>query len=364
MAQFPFTVCFAYVPDETNHMADILLPEATDLESTQLIRLGKTKFIEQYSLHQGFVLRQPAVEPRGDTRDFSWIATELARRSGLLAEYNAAINRGAAGVPLQTEARDYALDPSVTHSVDEIWNAVCKAASHDLSGGQEVRDLAWFKQHGLMARPFKQGAWYLAPTLARLNLRFELPYQERLLRVGRELANRMHETGIHWWDRQLREYQALPEWHDFPGLWEEDLVRRGHKPADFPFWLITTKSMQYHAGGNASIQLMDELARNMRGHGGVMINAGTAARLGIAAGERIEVSSVIGSTTGEAVPVQGIRPDTLVMVGQFDHWATPYAKDMHAPSLNTIATMSIELTDATGSGADLVRVAVRRVGAR
>jgi phenylacetyl-CoA:acceptor oxidoreductase len=51
----------------------------------------------------------------------------------------------------------------------------------------------------------------------------------------------------------------------------------------------------------------------------------------------------------------------MVIVGQFDHWATPYAKDMKAPSLNTIAPMSLELTDATGSGADVVRVAVRRL---
>jgi phenylacetyl-CoA:acceptor oxidoreductase len=34
---------------------------------------------------------------------------------------------------------------------------------------------------------------------------------------------------------------------------------------------------------------------------------------------------------------------------------------MKAPSLNTIAPMSLELTDATGSGADVVRVAVRRL---
>ena len=32
MSQFPFTVCFAYTRDETNHMADILLPDRTDLE--------------------------------------------------------------------------------------------------------------------------------------------------------------------------------------------------------------------------------------------------------------------------------------------------------------------------------------------
>lgn len=361
MAKFPFTVCFVHTPDETNHMADILLPEATDLEATQLIRLGRTKFVEQYWQHQGWVLRQPAVAPQGEARDFTWISTELARRCGLLQPYNASINRGACGVPLKTEQRDFSLDPAAPHTVDAIWDAVCRAASFDLSGGGEEHDLDWFKERGMMTRPFPQRAWYLYPTLERLSLRFELPYQERLLRVGRELANRMHETGIQWWDRQLREYQALPEWHDFPGMWEEDLRRRGHQPEEFPFWLITTKSMQYHAGGNASIQLMDEVAQNLRGHRGVMINAKTAAGLGIAEGDRVEVTSVIASTSGPAVLVQGMRPDTLVIIGQFDHWATPYAKDMNAPSLNTIAPMSLELTDATGSGADVVRVQLRRL---
>ena len=39
------------------------------------------------------------------------------------------------------------------------------------------------------------------------------------------------------------------------------------------------------------------------------------------------------------------------------------SKDMKAPSMNALVPMSIELTDATGSAADLVRVSVRRVAA-
>ncbi|MDH4259776.1 MAG: molybdopterin-dependent oxidoreductase [Gammaproteobacteria bacterium] len=360
---FPFTVCFAFTHDETNHMADILLPEATDLESTQLIRLGRTKFVEQFWLHEGFVLRQPAVAPRGDTRDFTWIATELARRTGLLEAYNAAINRGSCGVRLKGSLRDFSLDATRVNSVDEIWNAVCQAASCELTDGAEIRDLDWFREHGLLTRPCPQSCWYLYPTIKRLGLRFELPYQERLTRVGRELGARLHESGIRWWDRQLNEYGPLPQWHDFPAMWEEDLVRRGHRPEDYPFWLITTKSMQYNSGGNAMIQLMDEVAGNVVGHRGIIINAAAAERLGIADGDLLEISSPTGATRGPAIPVQGIRPDTLVIVGQFDHWATPYAKDMGHPSLNTVAPMSLEMTDATGSGADLVRVAVRRVGA-
>ena len=78
-------------------------------------------------------------------------------------------------------------------------------------------------------------------------------------------------------------------------------------------------------------------------------------------GDRVEIRSHIGATYGKAVLAHGIRPDTLVIPGQFDHWATPVAKDFGMPSLNTVAPMSLELTDATGSGADIVRVAIRRL---
>ena len=69
---------------------NILLPDATDLESLQLIRIGGTKYVEQFWDHQGYALRQPAVAVRGEARDFTDIATELARRTGLLEKYNAA----------------------------------------------------------------------------------------------------------------------------------------------------------------------------------------------------------------------------------------------------------------------------------
>ncbi len=362
IAKFPYTVAFAYTIDETNWMADLLLPEATDLESLQMIKVGGTKFVEQFWEHRGVVLRQPAVAPQGDTRDFTWISTELARRTGLLEAYNGAVNRGAGGgAPLKGEHYDFSLEPARAHGVEEIWDAVCRASSANLSDGRETHDLDWFREHGFYTVPMSKLDWYLSPTLAEQGLRYELPYQERLLRVGRELKNRLHEHAMHWWDEQLSEYQALPEWHDVPARWEQALVNAGARPEEFPLWLLATKSMQYHTGANVGIELMREVSQNVRGHTGVIINAKTAAQLGIADGDRIEVRSHIGATYGDAVLAQGVRPDTLVILGQFDHWATPFAKDFEMPSLNTIAPMSMELTDATGSGSDIVRVAVRKV---
>ena len=132
------------------------------------------------------------------------------------------------------------------------------------------------------ARPGDQavprGEWYLLPTLVKHGLRFELPYQERLMRVGAELGRRLHEHDMHWWDVQLKEYQALPAWKDFPALWEAIIGETGGRSQDYPFWLLTARSMQYAWGANVGIQLMHEVADNIAGHRGVVINtAGRAA---------------------------------------------------------------------------------------
>jgi phenylacetyl-CoA:acceptor oxidoreductase len=364
MARFPFVVAFAYTRDESNHMADILLPECTDLEGLQLIRIGGTKFVEQFWEEEGFALRQPAVAAEGDARDFTDIATELARRTGLLEAYNAAINRGATGVPLKTAAYDFSLDPGKAHARDAIWDAACRAASAELTEGAAGDGLDWWKAHGFRTRRFARTHWYLYPALVRQGLRFELPYQERLYRIGQELRRRLHERGMTWWDDQLAEYQALPAWKDFPALWEKAVVAGGGAPQDFPFWLVTARSMQYAWGGNVGLPLMREVAANVAGHGGVVINADTAARLGIAEDDLVEIRTPTRATRGRAVLRQGIRPDTLLMIGQFDHWATPFARDLGVPSMNTLVPLSLALTDATGSGADLVRVGLTRLGGR
>jgi phenylacetyl-CoA:acceptor oxidoreductase len=360
MARFPFVVAFAYTRDETNHYADLLLPDATDLESLQLIRIGGTKYVEQFWLHEGYALRQPVVQPAGQARDFTDVATELAGRTGLTAPYVAAINKGACGVPLAHAHGNHALPAERAPTREQIWDAVCRSASAELSEGREVHGLDWWREHGLMTRPYSQRQWYLTPTVQRAGLRYELPYQERLKRVGVELGRRLHEHGMRWWDRQLEEYQALPPYQDFPGLWEQALVQAGGSAESYPFWLLTARSMQYAWGGNAGVQMIKEVADHIAGHRGVIVHPQVAARLGVQDGDAVEIATPRRSVRGRAVLRQGIRPDTLLLIGQFDHWVTPLAKDFGVPSLNALATMDLELTDATGSGADIVRVALRR----
>lgn len=362
IAEFPFIVAFAYTEDETNHFADVLLPESTDLESLQLIRIGGTKFNQNFWRDEGWALRAQPLEPLHNTRDMTDIATELASRAGVLKEYVEAVNRGAAGMGLRERsgAFDYSLDPESKPDSAQIWDAVCKAASHELSEGREVRDLAWFREKGFMLRPFAQINWYLYPALVEKGLRFELPYQERLTRHGRELAHRLGEAGIHWWEEQLKEYQFLPTYDQFPEIWLNYAREYGRDPAEYPLWAMTARSFQYAWGANVGIPLIHEVANNISGHKGVIINRKTAKEMGIAEGDAVVIESVTGTTRGKAVLREGIRPDCVLMIGQFDHWKTPFAKDLKLPSLNSVTDISLKLTDGTGSGADLMRVKLYR----
>ena len=224
--------------------------------------------------------------------------------------------------------------------------------------------LDWYREHGFRVGGFPRLQWYLWPEFVDRNLRFELPYQERLLRIGQELGARLHEQGITWWDRQLEEYEALPRWRDLPRLWEEALEEGfGVDIDDYPFWLLTARSMQYAWGANADIQMIREVADNIAGHAGVIMNPAAAGKLGLADGDPVEISSPLASTRGQIVLRHGIRPDTLLMIGQFGHWATPFASAQDPPSMNALTPMLLSLTDATGSGADIVRVALRPAGA-
>ena len=352
LERFPFIAAFAYTPDETNWYADLLLPEATDLESLQLHRVGGTKYVEQYWAHTGWALRQPVTTSPCDTRDLTDVATELAARTGLLDGYIAALNRGAGTTVPLTDG--LALPPGARPTATQVWDRVCRAATRALTGGAVEHDLAWFKEHGAFFVPFPTGRYYLHGTMVRQGLRYELPYQERIKRVGEELAARLHERGITWWDAQLEEYQALPAWRDFPEIW-----RRG-RAGEFPFWLLTSRSMQYSWGSNVSLPILADVARHVKGHFGVMLNRGAATRLGIANGDLVDVESPTGKTQGLAILREGVRPDVVVILQQFGHWATPFARDLGMPNLNQVASMDLALTDATGSGADLVPVTVRR----
>ncbi len=368
LKRIPFHVAFVYTMDETAWFADLLLPEDSDLESLQIFPTGGTKERENFWEYIGFAIKQPVVKRAFNTMDITDITTELADKLGMLADYNEALNRGSF-VGRKLKGTPYELKPDEKYIAEELYDRFCKVTTI----GKETHDLEWFKQHGGLFEPFSKigegilrgkfyvRPWYLYPLMRERGMRFELPYQERLKRIGEELRARLYEKGIHWWDRQLDEYQALPKWEDVSEYLDEVTIKRfGKKPEDYPLWLLATKSTQYSWSGNVGIPLMHEVAGHVLGHTGIQMNRKTAESLGIKDGDEIWIESPYGKMKGRAKLREGVRPDCVLTTSMYGQWATPFAKDLGIPNLNQIAPALIELTDESGGSKDHVKVRVYR----
>lgn len=351
ISQIPFYVAFSYTLNETNHYADVLLPDNTNLESMQLCAMGDKKSARGW-YSSGYHLRQPVVEPPYNTRDITDIFTDLAERTGILREYNQAINNGAGTrIRLQGEA---SLQPDRKYSAEEIYRKICLTVTEGQMDWDEIREKGFF------LKPRSRLADYLYPQMKKLGLRFELPYQERLKRIGEQLKERLHEKDIQWWDRQCKQYEPLPHWQDVPSMYDSLPSAFGRDPQDYPFWLLCCRTPLFAWGSNASVPVLLEVAEQMLGHAGVVINRKTAQTLGIKNNDIIWIESPIGKVKGRAILREGVRPEVLVTTQQFGNWLTPLAKDKaHLWSnMNPITPILHEMTDETGGASDHVKVKV------
>jgi phenylacetyl-CoA:acceptor oxidoreductase len=364
LSRMPFMVAFAFTIDETNWFADVLLPEASDLEGLQLFAIGGTSYMEQLWDYIGVALRQPAaVNRRVNSMDMTDISTELAARAGFLREYNEAINRGILGYPLKTPMYDFSLDPERKYSAEEIWDRVCRAATWTLSGGDEVHGLDWFREHGFYLARFSRLNWYLHPLMVAKKLRYEVPYNERLYRVGRELERRLHEIGVHWWDAKLDEYTPFPVWEDPLDKWDEWVRELGEDPREYPFWMISTKAMPQLGSTTVANALLADVSRLIAGQRALLMNARVGRAMGLRDWDEVLVEAPTGKTARGFVQLrEGVRPDVVVASGQLGNWLTPVAKDIKMININLLTKMSMTTLDGTGSTADLLRVRIRRVG--
>ncbi len=373
LKRIPFHVAFAYTLDETAWFADLVLPEDGDLESLQLFPLGATTFMENFWEHVGIAIKQPVVPRLYNTRNITDIATDLAEKLGMLAAYNEAINHGAyLGVALKGTA--YELQPDRKYTAEEIYDRIARAATSQMSRGAVEFSLDWFKENGAFFGPFPKigpgismgpmylRPWYLYPFMKENGMRFELPYQERLKRIGEELRARLHEAGISWWEEQVEEYQPLPKWYDISQHLDRVITRYfGKDPKDYPFWLMATRSMQYAWGSNIAVPVMHEAAERVLGHTRVQMNAGAAKALGIKDGDEVWIESAYGRTRGRVALREGIRPDVILTTQMYGHFITPFAKDLGLPNLNQITPALEALTDESGGSKDHIKVRIYNV---
>jgi phenylacetyl-CoA:acceptor oxidoreductase len=311
-------------------MADLLLPEATDLEGPAADPHRRHQVRRAVLGPPGVVLRQPAVEPQGEARDFTWIATELARRTGLLERIQrahqprrrrrAAVRRG-----LRLQPRPGRCARGRRRSGTRCLQGRQRRA---LAAAPRCTTSPGSSENGFYTVPMVARVdWYLTPTCgAGPALRAALP--------GAPAAHRQRTAAAACTSRACTggtssspSTSALPEWHDVPGhlgagageqpARSPRTTRSGCSP---PRACSTTLGQRRHpADGRGGAERARPRRRDHERR--------TAERLGIADGDRSRSSRTVGTTRGRPSLVPRASGPTRCSSGQFDHWATPYAKD-------------------------------------
>jgi phenylacetyl-CoA:acceptor oxidoreductase len=325
----PFVVSISYTMDEVTEFADIVLPEQIEFERYMSYFNIRNACHKKYFM---LALAQPVVNPM-NAMNINDILIELADRIGILNEYNVLLNKK---MGLSDPNK---LEPDRKYTWMDITDRACKSYTND------AYDLEWFKKNGALVRPARVEDQYdIHMGMKAQKLRYPIPYMEQVKKTGEELASNLADKGVDWWPTD--EYTALPTY--FPSKLEE-------VSPEYDFYVTTCRVILFSYGANPCLPWMNEIAEDVHGVGYILMNADVAEARGIEEGDEIWVESEVGKVKGEVKLRQGIRPDTLLIAGQFGHWATPVAKDTGRVTQSTLVPTSYSWTDpVTGNQQGLV----------
>jgi phenylacetyl-CoA:acceptor oxidoreductase len=320
MKKIPFIVSIAYSIDEVTEFADIVLPEQVELERYTLHYSIRSACHRKYFI---IAIDQPVVQ-LPNTMNANDIFTELADRIGILDDYNMNINQRLGLID------PYKLEPGKKYKIEEIVDRQIKSYTNG------AYDLEWFKKNGALVRQVPPEVQYgIHLKMKNQKLRYPIPYMERVKKVGEELARNLATKGIDWWPTDG--YTPLPKY--FPSKLEE-------VAPEYEFYVTPARGIMLSWGNNVYNPWINELAEHVRGIGYILMNIDAAKAKGIKDGDEIWVESEAGRIKQKVQLCKGIRPDTLVISGQFGQWAMPIAKDTGRVTSNTITPIRIDWTDS------------------
>ena len=322
LKRIPFIVSISYTMDEVTDFADVVLPDELELES-YVPHFGiKPAGHRKYFMMS---LNQPVVEPPSNIMNINDILTELADRAGFLDEYNKELNE-ALGF---SDSDPNKLELGRKYSWVEIVDRKCKFYTNS------AYDLEWFKKNHVLVRTVSVEEEYdIYFGMKAKKVRYPVPYMEVVKRSGDELNRNLAKRGIDWWPTD--EYTALPTYF-LPVLDEV--------PPEYDFYVVNCRVAPVSWGANVGLPWVNEISAQLKGVGDVLMNVTTAKNRGIKDGDIIRIESPAGKVQQRVKLCQGIRPDCLLISGQFGQWAMPVAKETGRATISTLVSISTSWTD-------------------
>jgi anaerobic selenocysteine-containing dehydrogenase len=322
MKKIPFTFALSYHSDEPTEMADVVLAEPGYLEWLHLT---------------GPALRQPVLDqPLYNTMLPEDILTELAARSGWLADWNNRLNRK---LRLKDE---YVLEADKQYPQVEILDRQLKSQFGPDHG------LDWFRQNGVLDRPGPERenyGYYHNPQT-----RYQL-YFEYMKWAAEELKKDMAAAGaVHPYPDWEQSYEPIPSWKpnpSFEAAAEFDLYESNFRTSLMSMGFSPDNPWTYEA-----MQLFDRYPMS------VWINRQTAESKGLKDGDLVWVESYVqegwSKIQGEILTSEGVHPESVIIGGQWGRWAVnmnPVAKE--GPHHNSLISIKLPYVDHFSGNIDL-----------
>jgi anaerobic selenocysteine-containing dehydrogenase len=281
-------------PSETAMFADVILPDHTYLERLQD---APTYPFQGYPMAQ---LRVPAVKPLYDTKYYGDTLIEIGKRiKGPMGEYYRALGNNENVI--RALAQGFAASP----------------------GDNGVNDFESWKEKGVWYRkPYlwqqRNGEFYEWDGKAYAKAMTAAQVRENLFKTDSgkfEIRSGALEKNAAWIAAKTGRDPARLM---FP-QWEEP-----QHPGGGDLHMVTPKVAMHAEGRGANLPTAISLlqpAMGGRDRVYIEIHPETARQRGIADGDRVKVTSSVGTIEGYCRYFEGTRPDTLVFPMEHGHWA-------------------------------------------
>jgi anaerobic selenocysteine-containing dehydrogenase len=311
-AKVPFMVNFAINYDEITMMSDIVFPELHYLEQ----RSARFYSVVHQNLDdsiRGLVMatgRNP-VPPQDDTRRVDDVLMEISDRLGF--------NRGPEGINDYMNrsfklAGDNKLDLNASYTIDDMIDRRVKQMFGEDTGFEKILadgPLFRFDPAGKKAHNY----WHWPENKTRHPI-----YFSHLKMSGERLRKELEEHQVEvvgWPDQEeyFRFYSAIPFWIPVPDE---------KAPPDFDLYAINWKTnfMRHGINNTQENAWLNELRDADPYERYVWMNSATAAKRGIADGDRVQIESRWGTVEGTIKVTELIHPEVIGIPGCYGS-ATP-----------------------------------------
>lgn len=309
--QIPFIVSIAYHYDEPTQFADIVLPEDSPLEATNMFRLFRVQ-VEATDENRGMfgtLIKKGVTSRLYDTRHVCDIQMEIAKRVGFLPKLNEMINKGVLRGDKAGLAEEQMLEPETLYTWDEIVERKIKSDFGSDSGFNDFKETAL----KVMRLPLKEtyNYYYMPENKVRLPI-----YWARMPKIITGLLDGLHDVGatVPNQDEEdlSRHYSALPIWYE--------AISQGQN-LDYPLYAVGWKTHFINQNTHDRVEnpwlqeILDKYVPDMKV---ILVSKTTAAKLGFSEGDEIWVESQFGGKTSGKVHLTNlIYPECIGIGGNF-----------------------------------------------